>query len=452
MPGPPVGSGRPGSVDRRRVAVGVGAARPREWFGGGDRRIGAVLQQQLHRGDVAGVRRAPERRRAAVVDAEQIEVVLGEPGLAREARVGIGALVEQRGHQIEVRRLLLELGARLRIEHPRRPLDVEDRVERRHAAGVGQVRVGAVRQQILRDVVLAVDRGDQQRRDAIAWADRVDVGPVLDQRLDRAGAALAGREMQRGQAALRADQLVERERARDAGDAAAGRGRGAPARQRARRAADAGALRVLRVADRVLQRLFGRRDAGEIDQLRGPRRVGAVREQLADRVGAIERGGEHQRRLAVRRLGGVGVAVLLEQQLDRVGAARRRGEHQRRRAGGGDARRRWRRRRSGGRSPPPRRPAPPGAARCSRRAASSPARSHRRRAACWSGRRRRSSPPSGARSCRRPAPRSRPCRPSPARAPPPDPYASRRPPPAPHPRAPPRARPTGRRRRSVSSS
>ena len=86
-------------------------------------------------------------------------------------------------------------------------------------------------------------------------------------------------------------------------------GAAAGARRGPRRAAHAGALGVLRVADRVLQRLFRRGDAGEIDQLRGARRVGAVREQLADDVGAIERGGEHQRGLAVGRFDGVGVGA-----------------------------------------------------------------------------------------------------------------------------------------------
>jgi len=52
-------------------------------------------------------RRPPERRRTRFLEAQQVEVVLRVPDLPPHACVRIGALVEQRRHQIEVRRLLL---------------------------------------------------------------------------------------------------------------------------------------------------------------------------------------------------------------------------------------------------------------------------------------------------------------------------------------------------------
>jgi hypothetical protein len=120
------------------------------------------------------------------------------------------------------------------------------------------------------------------------------------------------------------DQFIEREAARDTCDAFAGR-RGSRRRHGPRCGRDAlrrvRALCVLSIANRVLQLLFRRRDAGQVDHFRRPRRIGAMREQLAHGIGAIERRGKHQRGLAVGRLHGVGVGRLLEQEPDRVSLA-----------------------------------------------------------------------------------------------------------------------------------
>ena len=91
-PGPPTGDRRQRrhvlhfARSRRRCARGP-AVRIVRMFG-----IGAVLQQQLHRVDVGGVGGAPERRRAALVDARLIEVVLRVPDLAVRRAFGLAPL------------------------------------------------------------------------------------------------------------------------------------------------------------------------------------------------------------------------------------------------------------------------------------------------------------------------------------------------------------------------
>ena len=112
-------------------------------------RIGAVRDQQPHRLDVARIGGAPERRRADFVDAQHVEVVRAVPDLALQPRVRIRALVEQRLHQVEIRRPLLQIRARLRIERLRRPLHVERRVERRRARIAGQRRSRALLEQVI---------------------------------------------------------------------------------------------------------------------------------------------------------------------------------------------------------------------------------------------------------------------------------------------------------------
>src|SRR5439155_10157661 len=147
---------------------------------------------------------------------------------------------------------------------------------------------------VSRDVVLAVDGCNEEWADAVTRSERVDVGAVLEERLDRSRTALPGSEVQRGEAALRADQLVERIRARRAANTSVRgcRGIGRPW-------GAACTPGVLCITDRVLQRLFGRYHGREIDRLRRARRVSAVCQQLAHSIRTIERRGEHQRGLAV---------------------------------------------------------------------------------------------------------------------------------------------------------
>ena len=86
--------------------------------------------------------------------------------------------------QIEVAGVLLLVRARLRVERPRRPLAIQDRVERRHAVRARGSGVGAVVEHETREVEAAVDDGDEQRRRAVPRARLVDVGARVEQRAD----------------------------------------------------------------------------------------------------------------------------------------------------------------------------------------------------------------------------------------------------------------------------
>ena len=134
-----------------------------------------MSDEELHRVDIAGVRGAPERRRARFLHAEQIEVVLRVPYLPAHSRVRIRALVEQRLHQIEVGRLLLQVRSRLRIKCLWCPLDVQHGIERRHARFARQVRFRAVVEQIFRHIEMAVDGRDEQGARSIRFRRGVTV-------------------------------------------------------------------------------------------------------------------------------------------------------------------------------------------------------------------------------------------------------------------------------------
>jgi hypothetical protein len=91
-------------------------------------RVRAVVEQHRHCCNIAGEGGAPERRGADLVDTGEVEVVFRVPHLLGQAPVRIGALLEQRLHEIEIGDLLLVVGPRLRIERARRPGDVERRI------------------------------------------------------------------------------------------------------------------------------------------------------------------------------------------------------------------------------------------------------------------------------------------------------------------------------------
>src|SRR5581483_837257 len=167
---------------------------------------------------VGGIRGAPEGRRAAFVHAGQVEVVAGIPDLLLQTYVRVGALVEQRLHQIEIGRLLLLVRARLRVQRLRRPLAVDRGIERRHAVLGGDRRIRALVEQVLRDVEVPVDRRDQNRARVVARAHLVHVGAGLDERFHRRHLALPRREQERRQAALGADELIVEVLAIDAAD------------------------------------------------------------------------------------------------------------------------------------------------------------------------------------------------------------------------------------------
>jgi hypothetical protein len=192
----------------------------------------------------------------------------------------------------------------------------------------------ALLEEVQNQVVVAVDGRDQHRRGAVAPRRLVDVGAPVHERPHRVGLALAGGEVQGGETAVLADQLVVFERASDAGHfrGAFGRGR---RRRRGPLAAAGGAARPIFLAQRLLQRVLGRHHVGQVHHRRGDRRVGAFGEQRLHRGGAAGGRREHQRRLPVRGLRRVGLGAGVEQRGDDLGVARGRGQHERRGAGGG---------------------------------------------------------------------------------------------------------------------
>ena len=83
--------------------------------------------------------------------------------------------LDQRLHELEVRRLLLLLRRRLRVQRLRRPLHVDRRVERRRPRVAGEFRVGAALEQHHGEIEVAVDRCHEQRARVIALAHLVDL-------------------------------------------------------------------------------------------------------------------------------------------------------------------------------------------------------------------------------------------------------------------------------------
>ena len=76
---------------------------------GAERRIGAVLEQQLHRRQVAGLGRAQERRRAAaehsVVAAIELRAIRRQALLPR---VDVGTALEREARHVEARQAVLD--------------------------------------------------------------------------------------------------------------------------------------------------------------------------------------------------------------------------------------------------------------------------------------------------------------------------------------------------------
>ena len=71
---------------------------------------------------------------------------------------------------------------------------------------------------VLRHIEVAIDDGDQHRAGLVAGAHVIDIGAGGDQRTHRIDVALARGEMERRQASLRPDQLVEDKRPIHAGN------------------------------------------------------------------------------------------------------------------------------------------------------------------------------------------------------------------------------------------
>ena len=270
---------------------------------------------------------------------------------------------------------------------------------------------------------MTVDRGDQHRAGLVAGAVLIDVGAGGDERLDRVGVAAARGEDQRAVAALRADQFVVEEGTIDAGLAAAATRPPPPpppAHLRSLRT-----LRTLRARSHNLsiaarsiaaclvaaarrrreEFLLGAAQVADVVHLRSRLDVRAGLDERLDRINAIHRCGKHQRRLAEGLFLGFDLGAVLDERRHRLRIARLRREHQRRRAqrvrglrvGAAGKERRNHRRVAlvGGHHQ--RRVTAQARRRLHVRAGEE---QHLRRA-----RRRRFAPPSGAPSCRRPAPR-----------------------------------------------
>ena len=184
--GPPTGSGArpssrrcrrsppPSSVcsDPRRAPAGAASPR-RRWH----RRRARTRSPRSHR-----------RRNCPRVS--------GVPDLFPQARIRIGALVEQlrayRGTTSSAAgtRGAADIGLR-------RPLAVQHRIERRHAVLRGEIGVGALLEQVHRQVEVAVDDRDHQRAGLDACAHLIDVGAALEERLHALDAPAAPRNAMR---------------------------------------------------------------------------------------------------------------------------------------------------------------------------------------------------------------------------------------------------------------
>ena len=250
--------------------------------GGGDSWIGAAGDQGTHRRLVSALRRAPERRRADRADPLLIVRRRPEPQLARQLRVRVRPVREQRLHQLEVADLLLD---RQRVRRPghRRVLHVDRRIERREPIHIREVRVGAVVDEELSDFVMAVADGDDQRAAMVAGAQSIHVGAGGDECAHGVQVAFPCGEQQRRHAPHHR--------------VAAGHG-----------TARLGFLLRQRIAVVVELVLL------EGDDCCRRLEIGAVRRQRGDHASAVFRGGKHQRGLLVRGLPRVHIRSAFQEQ------------------------------------------------------------------------------------------------------------------------------------------
>ncbi len=225
--------------------------------------------------------------------------------LARDLDRRIGAGVEQLRDHREMRRLRQLRRRRLRPLHV---AQIDRRIERRAAVRIGNVRVRAAIEQQRRQIVMAIDDGDQQRARRVG-ACLVDVGAAVEQRARGVELALARREQERGHAARRPPLLLRGRRRRQRRVRAAGKQQrddfGMAFGRRPHQGRLAAKLLRVRVRTAIEQQLHG----GGITRVRG----------------------QHQRRLALRRQHRVRVLAGVEQPRDRCGVAVRRREVERRR-------------------------------------------------------------------------------------------------------------------------
>src|SRR5262249_18484479 len=153
---------------------------------------------------------------------------------------------------------------------------------------------------------------DEQRRGLVAGGTLVDVGAGVEERAGRLDVALPRRQMQRREAAPEADELGVVVLARHARNLRPLRSAPPAARR------TAAALLREELGQTLLLLLRERR---EVLHLRRRQYVGLVRREHANNIGAPERGGERERRLAFDVLAGVDVGPFLDQHLHGVGLA-----------------------------------------------------------------------------------------------------------------------------------
>ena len=195
----------------------------------------------------------------------------------------------------------------------------------------------APREESHRQVVLAVDDRDDHRRRSVAFGRQVDVQTCVEERARHVGEPVARRVMQRRESALSADVIDVRRRSRTASASPASEPR-RPVRsvRRGRSAALAGArrpgrrivdidIRIDRASEHRrndavagLPRLIVRDSARlVVDHHRGNAGVGAPREQHLHGLEPTLRGGEDERRPAMRPVAAVDVGAAIQQRRDR---------------------------------------------------------------------------------------------------------------------------------------
>ena len=166
-----------------------------------------MLEQQPHRRDVGRVGGAPERCGTLEVHVQVVAIVCRVPETAVQPHVRIGVPVEERLHELQIRRPLLEIVGGLRRARAGRPFLIEDAVERCGSGITRQVRIGPALEQKLGEIVVAIDAGEQQRTRLIGRRQLVDVGAAVEQRAHRFRVALAHSEKERGETALKTNLL-----------------------------------------------------------------------------------------------------------------------------------------------------------------------------------------------------------------------------------------------------
>ena len=138
-----------------------------------------------------------------------IEVVSAEPDLFLQPNVWFGPAFEKSLNQLQVRQRLLKLRGGLRVARVRCVPNIDGGVERRDARRlVGEVRIRSSIEQELREIVVPVHRGDEERARLGALAQLVDSGIGCEKRFDGLGVAATCSEEQRRQATLDADKLA----------------------------------------------------------------------------------------------------------------------------------------------------------------------------------------------------------------------------------------------------